>query len=1264
VRGDTAMKKTSKAGKGFWRGRLVCVFLVLTVAGLVSLAAGACDDPPVEVILTVVPPVNGTIELNGVNCPGGSFTFPTYTAVTIGAEADPGHEFLNWAPHPVDGTPYFFVGWDNPFGYTLESNATVEAYFCNDARIIDPNLEAVIRYSIGDPCADLDDGRLQSLTSLILLECGITDLTGLDLLPNLTELFILYNQIGDFSPLSSLYNLTTLVINGCGMDDVDALEDLDYLDVLDLRNNEITNLGDQPFSGSGGIMTNNGIGEGDTLYLSGNPLSLWTTCIEIPELIDRGVDVVGAPVCDNDPESTGDQDGDGFTNAEELRFLQYFYNDPAEVDDLFHWYLLLDTAPDVSRECYDNLDTVSVTVEVQGQGSVWLGDGPVAGGNSKTWEFCPYVESCSTLCSDPSLCGYNNISFVAVPEQDWVFWRWIGPFVELLTPELTLDQATLGDYKDSGARAEFLYRPGMGSLDFVADLDAFLLDIGAIAQSMAPELYDYDTGETEWVPDGAGGAILELRPNGIPDAVELLLLQHVLQDVQFDLIAAGGASHIHTWRSWEANLAVAESQIVDPQLDYVACLVAAYMTLGTPGHKAGMEKLILDFYAVALDTGAYDTSVTRWFEPEGDIDNDGAWNVEEWENVEEALGETVTDDEVLGETVGSCMNPNDGYKPPPPPDGTFVHDGNSIDIDSLEHQALVADATGANEPLDKTTVTFGLVDDLSYDAFVIDPPGFASVPMPQGTAITCALGRKFRVKLTGDTRWFKTWTAEDTLIHGSPSTSETFILGNATQQVTPGRRALRSMQLGDYIEWTGVGPLADEITVTQDPYKVLHVPEGTFVKVKLAEYVQPENNCPLSSTLDFYLKVSGKNTYVKCLTIRPENECTVERVPLCSRPLWIHTMSGDGGIQVFGLQGVHSGDDLYGYILGAIKDIGPWSDQEVFSDSFVGDSDLLPGFQREKVSLPGEGPACKYGGEWEGECSLETGAGGIEVSSEPQSTLKVTITSKPGRFPGGYFDADEEIAGNWYSIGKYLPRVTECVSDTSLVRLTAIPQRNYCLRRWTGTGNWMNAEGEIDPDGDHLSASDHDYQSWVTDSTIYVKCPKDRQIEIDFVKQAVVWETYHEGIPVIGTAASVNLSGHFLYNIYNAAYQAPSATVQQEMLFSKVFVYFGHGGDLTLQATDFVPPNTVRSPYKLIMLHHCNSYNSAPYWKQALQAECAVGWTDEVSFLWMATFDFYFWQFLVPPDAMSVLPAVAAANACIHYAGCEQSADCIGDTTP
>jgi hypothetical protein len=86
-----------------------------------------------------------------------------------------------------------------------------------------------------------------------------------------------------------------------------------------------------------------------------------------------------------------------------------------------------------------------------------------------------------------------------------------------------------------------------------------------------------------------------------------------------------------------------------------------------------METLLDDYYAIALDASAYDTSVTSWFGPEGDLDNDGVWNIEEWGNVEEALTGTVTPEEMVEETASSATDPNDIYTPPPPTDAGDAH---------------------------------------------------------------------------------------------------------------------------------------------------------------------------------------------------------------------------------------------------------------------------------------------------------------------------------------------------------------------------------------------------------------------------------------------------------------------------------------------------------------------------------------------------------------------------------------------------------------
>lgn len=152
------------------------------------------------------------------------------------------------------------------------------------------------------------------------------------------------------------------------------------------------------------------------------------------------------------------------------------------------------------------------------------------------------------------------------------------------------------------------------------------------------------------------------------------------------------------------------------------------------------------------------------------------------------------------------------YTPPPPPTGIFVYDETAMTIGSPEHLALVADATGANGPLQKGTVTFNNTPDLTCEAFIIDPPGYESVPMPMGGAIVCALGRKFRVELTDDTRWFHTWSAPDTLIDGGSGTSETFVLGNPSQQ----GGALCACQLAEGADLPAIG-----LSVATGRYKPL-----------------------------------------------------------------------------------------------------------------------------------------------------------------------------------------------------------------------------------------------------------------------------------------------------------------------------------------------------------------------------------------------------------------------------------------------------------
>jgi len=77
-----------------------------------------------------------------------------------------------------------------------------------------------------------------------------------------TTLYLGTNQISDLSPLSNLTNLQALYLN----------------------NNQIVDISP--------LVENEGLAEGDTINLQGNPLSAEAVNTLIPELQDRGVEVL------------------------------------------------------------------------------------------------------------------------------------------------------------------------------------------------------------------------------------------------------------------------------------------------------------------------------------------------------------------------------------------------------------------------------------------------------------------------------------------------------------------------------------------------------------------------------------------------------------------------------------------------------------------------------------------------------------------------------------------------------------------------------------------------------------------------------------------------------------------------------------------------------------------------------------------------------------------------------------------------------------
>ena len=160
--------------------------------------------------------------------------------------------------------------------------------------IPDPNLRAAIATQLGKPSgATITTADIANLTELTARNASIRDLTGLEAATNLTVLhlgavlaatgFINSNSVSDLSPLAALNNLTDLWLWGNSISDISPVAGLNQLTWLQLGNNNISDISP--------LVANTGLGNGDRIYLQGNPLSHLSIHTHIPALQSRGVTV-------------------------------------------------------------------------------------------------------------------------------------------------------------------------------------------------------------------------------------------------------------------------------------------------------------------------------------------------------------------------------------------------------------------------------------------------------------------------------------------------------------------------------------------------------------------------------------------------------------------------------------------------------------------------------------------------------------------------------------------------------------------------------------------------------------------------------------------------------------------------------------------------------------------------------------------------------------------------------------------------------------
>ena len=190
-------------------------------------------------------------------------------------------------------------------GVTVEFDPTPSTITVTDdptpVTIPDAKLRAAIEATLGKARgAAITKGEMTTLLTLDASAAGIRSLTGLEFATSLTTLILYDNTISDISPLSGLTNLTTLYLGNNTISDISAPLGLTNLTTLYLGDNNLTDI--SALSGLTNLtflrLEGNTIRDISALLgltnlawldLLGNPLSASSINNHIPRLQDGGV---------------------------------------------------------------------------------------------------------------------------------------------------------------------------------------------------------------------------------------------------------------------------------------------------------------------------------------------------------------------------------------------------------------------------------------------------------------------------------------------------------------------------------------------------------------------------------------------------------------------------------------------------------------------------------------------------------------------------------------------------------------------------------------------------------------------------------------------------------------------------------------------------------------------------------------------------------------------------------------------------------------
>ncbi|MCY4011656.1 MAG: leucine-rich repeat domain-containing protein [Gammaproteobacteria bacterium] len=188
---------------------------------------------------------------------------PLVDRAIFGGEASAG-AFVNLDGNPLDETSVedhipTLQSWGVHVRFTRRGSDVAAVAF------VDPTLRALVAEALAGSDLHVDDGLsrwpIDRLRVLRIFGRGIADLTGLEAAQGLTTIQAASNRIADLSPLAALPELAN----------------------LDLRDNRIVDLSP--------LVANDALSAGDSVALSGNPLSEESLKTNVPTLLARGVAV-------------------------------------------------------------------------------------------------------------------------------------------------------------------------------------------------------------------------------------------------------------------------------------------------------------------------------------------------------------------------------------------------------------------------------------------------------------------------------------------------------------------------------------------------------------------------------------------------------------------------------------------------------------------------------------------------------------------------------------------------------------------------------------------------------------------------------------------------------------------------------------------------------------------------------------------------------------------------------------------------------------